>query len=311
MDDALADILELIKLNGCVYFRSDFSPPWGMEMPAGRFAQFHLVVRGRAVLLTGYSGSRCLELNAGDLILLPHGDAHGLADRPESPRMAAPAALEHILGGASPFAGEPLGATLVCGHFEFDHEANHPMIDSLPEMIVLSPSDGSDTSRIQQIANMILDELAHQRPGCRNVVDRLAEILLVHILRVHIERSGDPTGLIAGLRDSRIGRSLGLLHRSVGLDLDGVAREIGMSRAAFARRFKELVGMTPMAYGADWRLRQAREAIRKSSRSLADIAESAGYASEPSFHRAFKEKFGVAPGRFRRANQLRQFEQVD
>lgn len=115
--DALSDILRLIRLKGCVYFQSDFASPWGMEMRAGPFAQYHVVVRGQCWL--NVQGKRHL-LGTGDVVLLPHGDAHTLQDDPATDIISGIEVLGAIQSGAPPFQEGETTARLMCGHFEFD-----------------------------------------------------------------------------------------------------------------------------------------------------------------------------------------------
>ena len=79
--DALSDILKTIKLSSSVYFRYDFSPPWGMNVEKGPFAQFHMLVRGRCCVYS-WVDQKLLTLSAGDFVVFPFGDAHWLVDEP-------------------------------------------------------------------------------------------------------------------------------------------------------------------------------------------------------------------------------------
>ena len=74
-----------------------------------------------------------------------------------------------------------------------------------------------------------------------------------------------------------------------------------MSRSAFALRFKEKVGQSPLDYLTRWRMFRAGQLLRSSDKALVEIATSVGYDSEASFNKAFKRTTGSAPGAYRRS----------
>jgi len=89
------------------------------------------------------------------------------------------------------------------------------------------------------------------RPGGETVITRLADVLVVQVIRSWITR--DPaaqTGWVGALRDPQIGRAIALIHRDptrVGT-LSALATEVGMSRSVAAARFTQLVGEPAMHY---------------------------------------------------------------
>jgi AraC-like DNA-binding protein len=80
-----------------------------------------------------------------------------------------------------------------------------------------------------------------------------------------------------------------------------LAAEAGLSRAPFARRFAALLGQPPLTYLTWWRMTTAARLLRETDQPLTAVATRVGYASEFAFSAAFKRRYGVAPGRFRRA----------
>jgi AraC-like DNA-binding protein len=134
------------------------------------------------------------------------------------------------------------------------------------------------------------------------VLNRLAEVMFVLVLRHHMQRAPELKGFLAALKDERIARALAALHRAPGEDwrVDTLAREAGMSRTVFAERFAGLLGQTPMQYLASWRMHLADEMLRERRSSVAQIAERLGYQTETAFRRAFKRVRGIGPGDVRR-----------
>jgi AraC-like DNA-binding protein len=72
----------------------------------------------------------------------------------------------------------------------------------------------------------------------------------------------------------------------------------GMSRTAFAVRFKELLGQTPLEYVTEWRMQKAMQLLRRRDKKLIDVARSVGYESDAAFSKAFKRVVGANPGEY-------------
>ncbi|NKB58354.1 MAG: hypothetical protein GKS00_18670 [Alphaproteobacteria bacterium] len=181
--DPLSEILRLIRLKGCVYFQSDFSSPWGMEMGAGPFAQYHVVVRGQCWLTL--RGERHL-LATGDVVLLPQGDAHALADDPATKTTPGLEVLTAIQSGTQPFQDGETTTRLLCGHFEFDRMMNHPFIRDLPRLIHMKGMGSGRPSWLEAVTPMLVGETGAEQPGTDTIIERLAEVLLIEVLRSHL-----------------------------------------------------------------------------------------------------------------------------
>ena len=297
-DDPISDILRLIRLKGCVYFQSDFSSPWGMEMGAGPFAQYHAVLRGQCWLTL--EGERHL-LEAGDVVVLPQGDAHVLVDSPATATKPGMEVLSAIQSGQKPFSDGETSARLLCGHFEFDRTMNHPFVRDLPRLIHVKSTSNGEPNWLEAITPMLAGGTGTEQPGTNTIVERLAEVLLIQVLRSCLLDQSGEHGFLAALGDRHINEALKYIH--VGADRDitlaDVARAVGLSRSGLATRFKELVGDTPMNYLTSWRMLKAREMLQSASVPLVEVAERVGYTSESAFSRAFKREHGQSPGAFR------------
>jgi AraC-like DNA-binding protein len=300
--DALSDILNTIRLQSSVYFRSDFSSPWGMQIDRGPFAQFHMLVRGNC-WLSADSFKEPLPLSGGDIVIFPFGDAHWIVDDLKHKRTPGRQVVEALRRNESIFQGERITATLVCGHFEFDRDVDHPFMRALPRFIHLSGIEQRQLSWLETITNVIIQEAGSGNPGSEVVITRLAEVLFIHILRAYMIQKNISNGYFAALKDRQINEALNMIHTRPqnNWKLENIARAIGMSRSAFAARFKQLVGMTPIGYVTNWRMHKAREMLKDQNLSLIEIAEKVGYTSEAAFNRAFKRRFNQNPGAMRRA----------
>ena len=298
--DILSDILSKVKLSSVVYFKSDFSEPWGMDIPKGPFAQFHIVTKGQCVLKTK---EKSIQLFAGDIVVFPLGASHWLANNEKSKRYQGQDVVESILSGKSLFEGNQLCTTLVCGHFEFDRSLDHPFIKELPSIIHIEDTDLKQFSWLKSITDLVIEEAGMEQSGSGVIVNKLGEILFVHTLRVFIEKNKSKSGFIAAIQDERISKVLNEIHSSAAQDwnLEQLSQIAGMSRTSFANRFKSLTGETPFNYITQWRLLKAKELLEESSLSVGEIAEQVGYQSEAAFNRVFKKRVLQTPLKFRQS----------
>ena len=303
VDDVLSEVLGRTALKGTVYFKAEFGSPWAMQIGEKDVAAFHIVVRGRCWVRSG--SEEPFSLNAGDVVVFPHGDPHALLHDVD----AEPVPAERLLaqgraeGASVSFGGTGESVTLMCGHFERDSRLEHPLFATLPARIHVPASEVSDGSWMITATELAVMESSAGRPGSGAVVDRLAEALLIQVLRGWSESVQHSQTFLAALTDEALSRAISLVHRHPARPwcVEDLARAAGLGRSAFSERFRERVGITPMAYVTDWRMRLAHEMLVGSERTMAQVAETIGYDSEWSFAKAFKRIWGQSPGAVRRS----------
>jgi transcriptional regulator GlxA family with amidase domain len=181
------------------------------------------------------------------------------------------------------------------------------LLESLPSVIHIAAGEADTSVQLAAAVQLILAESAAPGPGSALVSARLAEILLVHALRTQVAaHEKDRHGLCA-LADPQIGASLRLMHASPAepWTVERLAREVGMSRSAFAARFTQLVGEAPLQYLTRWRMTQAAELLREGDDSVPAIAERVGYGNATAFTKAFARVEGIGPGAYRRKWRVR------
>jgi AraC-like DNA-binding protein len=144
--------------------------------------------------------------------------------------------------------------------------------------------------------------MAQQAPGSEVVATRLAEILFIQALRTHIG-SGEGwrnKGWLRAIFDPQIGTALRAVHDGVSAPwtVESLAGAAGMSRSAFAARFKELLEQTPLEYVTEWRMQKAMQLLEQRDKKLIDVARSVGYESDAAFSKAFKRVVGANPGEY-------------
>lgn len=306
--DVLSDILDLLQLRGSLYFRTAFSPPWSVAVPAhAKAARFHLAVQGRCHVRVAERHD--LLLNTGDLIVIPNGAAHVLSDSPKS----TPAPLEDVLqragftgDGTLVYGGDPqpdADSKLICGHFAFAEGADHPLLRALPPYLLVTAELRARAPWLDELMRLITRQMFAESPGFTASVIRLSEALFIEVVRACAEQDETLRKVIEALGDPRIGRALSLMHRGVERDwtLDGIAREVGMSRSRFAEQFQSLMGCAPMSYLSDLRLQKAMTLLTGTGEPVQRVAAQVGYQSPAAFSRAFSNRYGRSPSDIRRA----------
>jgi AraC-like DNA-binding protein len=298
--DVLSDILEKVKLSSAVYFKSDFSAPWGMDIPKGPFAQFHIVTRGHCILKTR---DQSMKLFAGDIVVFPMGTSHWLADDVSSERQVGMDVVQAIMNGKSLFEGQDISTTLVCGHFEFDKNFDHPFIGELPEIIHIKDSEKKELPWLESITNLVIQEASSEKSGSNIVVNKLGEILFIHVLRAYIQTKESEKGFMAAMQDTRMSKVLKSIHNAPeeNWQLSDLAQIAGMSRTGFSNQFKAMIGDTPLNYITQWRMIQAKELLKASNISVGEISLKVGYQSEAAFNRVFKKRANQTPLKYRQS----------
>lgn len=300
--DALSELLQLIRLKSSVYFKSDFGSPWGMEILEGPFAQFHIIVRG-SCLLKAKGEKEPVTVSAGDIVVFPFGKAHWLADDTGRELMPGKIVVSELLNKRPVFQTGKIKTTIICGHFEFERNLDHPFIESLPQIIHITDMERRELSWLEIVASLIMQETDSGKPGAGVVVNRLAEVLFIHVIRAYMMMNSNIShGFIRALIDKKISIALKAIHDvpQQRWTLEMLAKKAGMSRTLFINRFKEMVGMPPMQYIYNWRMLKAQDLLRNDIIPLDIIAEKVGYTSMASFNRAFKKKFKKTPGVYRK-----------
>ncbi|MEQ9040823.1 MAG: AraC family transcriptional regulator [Silicimonas sp.] len=310
MLDLLSDILTRLSLRGTLYFRTSFTEPWGVRVPAFRdVTRFHFVHRGEALVRVERHPAP-VHLAQGDLIIVPHGAAHVLSCRHTGPDDALP--LDDILSRAG-FPGHgtlvwggdgsPRDTQLICGHFALAEGSRHLLFERLPPFIHLRGYGDEAGPWLEATLRVIGAEAGGARLGGDLIALKMSEAIFAQAIRAYIEQAREVDCGVAGFADPQLARALSAFHRNPTADwtVAALAREAGLSRTSFAERFTTRIGATPMSYVTSWRMQIAREALSARGLSVAEAAEVSGYASESAFSRVFKKEIGVSPAAFRQA----------
>ncbi|HEX2056321.1 MAG TPA: AraC family transcriptional regulator [Nitrospiraceae bacterium] len=320
--DVLSEVLKAVKLEGALFYNAEFSSPWCVRSPASRLMApylvpnashliiYHLLTEGR-----GYAqvegDSRSVRLEAGDIVIFPHGDVHIMGNGPPLKPMDNAQELERILsqglklcrlGGGGPVT------KLICGYMACDLQLSRVFLGGLPSVFKVHIRDDESGRWLENSIRHSVDHADVSRPGEAAVLAKLSEVLFIETLRRYVAQlPPEQSGWLAGVRDPEVGKALALLHRrpAAPWTIATLATEVGVSRSVLAERFRRYLSETPMAYLTRWRLQLGAQMLTSTSNSVAQIAADVGYESEPSFNRAFKREFGLPPARFRTRSKSR------
>jgi AraC-like DNA-binding protein len=314
--DAFSEVLSGITLTGAVFFSAEFSAPWGFSTSepktmaakiapgAEHLVLYHLVIEGGAVI--ELTDGKSIALQAGDVVVFPHGDAHHMSS---AKGLRRPFPNYGISGKIQARDLAPLQAggggeisRFVCGYLTCDPHLCQPILSGLPAAFKVNIRHDRAGHWLESSIMHLVDEAASGRVGSEAMLAKLSETLFVDTLRRYVSSLPEQqVGWLAGARDPVVGKSLALLHSRVAhpWTIADLAEEVGISRSALVERFTRYLSEPPMTYLTRWRLQLAMKSLERTSRGVADIAANVGYESEAAFSRAFKREFGEPPGRYR------------
>ncbi|MFI6940570.1 AraC family transcriptional regulator [Streptomyces sp. NPDC050418] len=309
--DILSEALASMRTGRPVSVRTTGHAPWAVGLPPVSGSGFHVVLSGSSWLTPLESpaegeAARPVRLLEGDVVFLRDGCGAVLGDRPDTAPQE-PREAEFAPGApiGTVVVGEEGGerADLLCGYYHLDQARPHPLVSRLPRIVHL-PAAGTRSPELAAAIGLLRSELDRPRMGSAGIVPALIDSLLLYVLRAWYEEQ--PTerarGWAAALSDQAVAPALTALHGDPARSwtVQELAARAGLSRAAFARRFTDLVGEPPMAYLTRWRMTTAARLLRESEETLAAVAARTGYGSEYAFAKAFKREYGQAPGGYRR-----------
>lgn len=309
MLDLLSDILTNLSVRGTLYFRTSFTKPWGVDVPSfENVARFHFAHRGRCMVRVDGADAP-VDLEQGDLIIIPHGASHALycGHDPDNTILPLDTVLEKSGfdgSGVLVYGGEETQSEtqLICGHFSFEPRARHILMDRLPPYIHLKNYGESAGRWMEATLRVIGQEAGGQKMGGDLIALKMSEAIFAQAIRGFMEDSAAAECGLGAFSNKYLYRALEAFHKAPAevWTVETLAQHAGMSRTAFAVLFQKIMDMTPMAYVTAWRMEIAKKTLVQPGTSLTDAAECAGYASDAAFSRAFKKETGQTPAEFKR-----------
>jgi len=313
--DPITDIFKTMQVTAFGLHRLEATAPWGIKqesqaderrapdsktMTPADLAHFAMLSRGNC-WLSVEGIEEPIPLTGGDCFLLTRGTPIILRDTPRTrPKWSFREIGARANGNVAVCGGGGAPTTIVCGSLSFDRVSLKPLTQLLPNFILMK-ADEARTLALHNTVQALASEMAEQAPGSEVVATRLAEVLMIQLLRAHIASgSARKKGWLRAVFDPQLGAALSALHNNVNAPwtIASLAKAAGMSRSAFAARFKELLGQTPLEYLTEWRMEKAIQLLQRRDKKLIEVARSVGYESDAAFSKAFKRVVGSNTGAY-------------
>ncbi len=302
--DALAALLDGPRAQGAFLLRSVLDPPWSLRIQDEAPLTLVAVVRGEAWVLPD-AGER-VHLRAGDVAVLRGPEPYTVADQPGTPPQVIihPGQRCEILGGDPMTTMVDLGVrtwgnsrdgavVMLTGTYQMHGEVSRRLLEALPGLVLVRESEWASP-----LVPLLAGEIVKDEPGQEAVLDRLLDLLLIAVLRVWFARpDARAPAWYRAQRDPVVGKVLRMIHHDPAAPwtVASLAAAAGVSRAALARRFTELVGEPPMSFLAGWRLAVAADLLREPDATVGAVARQVGYGSAFALSTAFKRVRGISP----------------
>ena len=289
--DLLSELLRRVRLGGERIVA--YAPPRDFSIGFADTGSLHIIEEGECALRLG-ADPHVEYVRRGDVVLLPRGDPHRLSD--------VGIRAQTTVRASAPGADAPESARWLCGTFTIgDPQASH-LLGSLPAVIILRGDGGPALEGLEVARRMLVFEMEAPSQGSAVMVARILDLIFIQILRTWAAGADAGPNWLAGAFDPQTGPALSAIHRDPGHEwtVEELARACNLSRSAFAARFLDRVGKPPATYLAHVRLDTATDLLRDTTLPVALIAKNVGYTSEAAFSRAFKNRYGTPPARWRR-----------
>ena len=325
--DALSAALNSVRMTGAIFYHAVCTAPWGFSVPqlqrvahvlapgTERLVGYHLVTEGRALCRFEDGGE--VPLTAGDIVIIPHGDAHAVTNGAPAELIDSGSSLGSYISGdltTMELGGGGEITHFICGYFGCERHADRLFLAGLPRAIRINVRSDAAGEWLETSIRHLVAETGIARPGRAALLSKMAEAMFIETLRRYVERMPPgETGWLAGARDPVVGAALALLHQRTShpWTMTELAREVGASRSILAERFSRVLGEPPLRYLARWRLQLAARMLQADRRTIIQVAGDVGYESEAAFNRAFKPEFGLPPGRYRHSKGAADVEAAD
>ncbi|MDA0173282.1 AraC family transcriptional regulator [Solirubrobacter taibaiensis] len=301
--DAIAGLLDGPRARGAFLLKLAFDPPWALRIQDEAPIAVISAVRGSTLIIA--EGEPPVRLNPGDVAIARGPRPYMIADDPETPVQV----IVHPGQGCTTPDGQDLklvnslgtrtwgnaadgGTVLMTGVYESAGEISGRLLRALPPLIV---------HRVDSpLVPLLADEIVKDEPGQEAVLDRLLDLLLIAVLRAYFARPEAP-GWYRAYADPVVGPAIRMLHEEPAhpWTIQELAHRIGVSRAALARRFNDLVGEPPMSFLTSWRIALAADLLLEPEATVGSVAPQVGYGSSFALSTAFKRLKGISPQQYR------------
>lgn len=296
--DPLSEVIRQSKPRSVTVGATDVGGDIAIRFPAHEGAYLYCVESGSCWLRV-QGDAEVLRLDAGDCVMLPGGRPFLLATDLDLPPLSASVVFDGRPNGSIAAYNGGGRCVMFAAHFEFELGFSRFLFAALDAVVRVHERKAK--ASLREAIEQMIDELQQGRPGCEVVVDHLAHIALIKTLRFHLsEVAHARPGWLYALADARMAVAIAAMYESPSRrwTVASLASASGMSRTAFATRFKATVGRAPLDYLTQLRMLMAARLLAELGARVAKVAQGLGYESESSFSAAFKRAMGTPPSRY-------------
>ena len=294
--DILTDILNSAGLNKSLLMKRAFYKPIAIKFPCVKSMGFHVVSQGEVYLRSPQIKTPVL-LKRGDVVMLKRGLDHEIATDLSVKVRELPIEDFPVLTNKTPLV------TMVSGVYQFQTEPIHPLFAEIPNLIIIRAEEIPSHSPLFMAQQLLSAETEISGPGSDAITRSLIDVLFHYIFRDWLEKRETKTSSWSlALKDQHLKKAIEALHAAPDKEwnLEELAEVAGLSRAAFAQKFKKITNDTPAHYLTRIRIQRAMDLLRSTDHGLETIAENVGYGDSFVFSKAFKRILGVSPKEFRK-----------
>ena len=303
--DGLENFIPGLRVQKASHTRVEGNAPWGLDLDAYPHTKFGIVTEG-CCYIDIKDGAQPVKLVRGSCYLLPRGNAFRLRHAADGDTEKFEEAYKRIQGRTLHCGKDGERTIVLGGQFIFTNDRYPLVLDLLPSLICFNVSE-PELAALQSTLQLLENEITRPAPGTSTMLDSLADIFFIQTLRAYLlNDSTRNTGWTGVLSDERLGKAIRLIHTESEKPwtIVSLADHVGMSRSAFTARFKDKLGIAPIAYLTRHRMNLAQELLRRpEALGIGQVAAKVGYESEASFNKAFKREMGVPPAAWRIQNR--------
>lgn len=305
--DALSVLLQNVHLFETKYYRLDCAGDWSYSIHKKDTILFYLVLSGGFCIDVG---NEIREANTGDIIMISNATQHvcyAIGYHGEHAKPLDDRLVDNKNNLINIGVLEDHNARLIVIECQYDKEMIRPLLSVLPSILPeLTDRSNGRFGVIDVEVKLLILESENERMGRTAVINHWASIMLIECLRIYVESLPEATdSWLKALKDPYLTKAIVVMHDEPDKPwtINKLAEVAGMSRSSFAQRFNDVVGMPPLTYLIDYRLRLAARYLRLQQNSIGRISELVGYASDSTFSQAFKRVYGVSPKTYRQQHQ--------
>jgi AraC-like DNA-binding protein len=302
--DLLSNVLFQSRLTGGMYFCNKFEKNWALSFDEINKGVFHIMIGGQATL--GFE-DKTIKIKSGDIIAFPKGQAHWIGHKESNTRVPLNDFIyKHNNSPMVMLNENRVTSTLLSGHFNFSDPTHFPFFKGLPDFLRIPSQNVKAYNWLMELVKKMNLETLNRNIGSDLFLNRQVELLFVELIRYWLSTEKINNVLLKATSNPNIFKALNQFHSSPekNFTLDEIAKDIGMSRANFTKKFTEIIGIAPIFYLTKLRIHIACNLLASTNLTVMEVALKVGYQTDSALSKMFKSELNVSPGLYRKQNSV-------